>query len=393
MKIRSLFPNVLILGIILVLFAGAAGLQAQCAKDCLKGSCAGACVPGAFRVINLDSHGEEGEHGWLGVVLSQTTRFRKGEKKERKSKEGVTITSVIDGSPASKAGLQEGDVVVKVDDEDVEEVNEFVEYIKGKKPGDEVKLVVLRDGDSKRIKVELGERKGRHHFSLENLVLPHGLGSHAFLAQLGGKPRLGVELTGLTDQLRKYFKVENGLGVLVSKVLEETPAERAGLRAGDVIVAVNGKEVTCASDVRSALSDVEKGERADIEFVRNGSIRTVSAEIDTEKAESDLHRYFKAFPREEMRKELKIIGESKDRVLDILGDYFKEHGELIKEYLDEHKPTLEEYIKSLGEIMEEYGEAIEELGEDYFDGFIEKYREPSSIDIEIIKDGTIISSV
>jgi membrane-associated protease RseP (regulator of RpoE activity) len=93
------------------------------------------------------------------------------------------------------------------------------------------------------------------------------------------KGRLGVRVTSLTSELRKHLGAPEDRGVLVASVEPNTPAAKAGIQVGDVIVEVRGRKIDGAFDVLSALADVGKGELAKIELVRAGSSRTVEATL------------------------------------------------------------------------------------------------------------------
>jgi membrane-associated protease RseP (regulator of RpoE activity) len=93
------------------------------------------------------------------------------------------------------------------------------------------------------------------------------------------KGRLGVMVMGLTPELRKHFGAWPDRGVLVAHVDPGTPAAKAGIEVGDVIVEVHGKKIATAVDVLSALADVGKGEPTKIELVRDGKSRTLDATL------------------------------------------------------------------------------------------------------------------
>jgi membrane-associated protease RseP (regulator of RpoE activity) len=93
------------------------------------------------------------------------------------------------------------------------------------------------------------------------------------------KGRLGVTVIGLTPELRKHFGAPEDRGVIVARVDPGTPAAKAGLVVGDVIIAVHGKKVDGAPDVLSALTVVGKGEHTKIELVRDGTSRTLDATL------------------------------------------------------------------------------------------------------------------
>lgn len=97
---------------------------------------------------------------------------------------------------------------------------------------------------------------------------------------LRGGGYLGISTSNLTTDLRKHFGGTEDSGVMVGKVHENTPAARAGLRVGDLIIAVDGKPVESSFGITRALSDKKKGDQVRIDFVRNGARQQVSATVD-----------------------------------------------------------------------------------------------------------------
>ena len=231
---------------------------------------------------------------WLGVTLA-------GEKEGG----GARVTSVIADSPADKAGLKKGDVVVAMNGDKVVGPATLTEMIHAAKPGASVRLDVVRDGKKQTITAELAERKERfrviapgfegpaldeeqarrmaedarrlaeQYRSLELEQLPQ---LERMRIRLGGGPRLGVELVRTTPELREHLGAPEDHGVLVGKVLPGTPAEKAGLKVGDVITTVDGAEVSSAGAIVEAIAD-KGGQAVDIELVRDGKAMKVRAEI------------------------------------------------------------------------------------------------------------------
>jgi hypothetical protein len=99
-----------------------------------------------------------------------------------------------------------------------------------------------------------------------------------------GKPRLGVQLVETTEELRRHLGGHDDAGVLVSKVLSGTPAERAGIRVGDLIVAVDEQEVASPEELREALDDKE-GSTFPVELIRDK--RQISLEVTIKEEEED----------------------------------------------------------------------------------------------------------
>lgn len=103
----------------------------------------------------------------------------------------------------------------------------------------------------------------------------------------GKRAVLGVQLTDLTDQLRATFGVPAGEGTMIAKVVEGSPAQRAGLRAGDVITGVNGQPVASSRGLASAVRDLREGATASLEVWRDGIVQTMEAQVEVR--ENRLH--------------------------------------------------------------------------------------------------------
>lgn len=208
------------------------------------------------------------KHGWLGVFLSE-------------DEDGVTITGVKTDGPAEKAGLKEGDRFVEIDGNKVGDSEDIRRAIHGLEPGDTVQIVVMREGKKKTVTATLGEAP-KSTWSMEGFPGAHylqGLGN-LYVPGMGiSRTYLGVRVQSMTEELREYFKAPRGRGVLVSRVEEDTPAAKAGLRAGDVIIAVNGKGIAERGDIAEALADKEPGDTVPVKIVRDGSEKTLTVEI------------------------------------------------------------------------------------------------------------------
>jgi membrane-associated protease RseP (regulator of RpoE activity) len=101
-----------------------------------------------------------------------------------------------------------------------------------------------------------------------------------------GKGRLGTSVVSLTEELRLHFGAPADAGILVSKVEPGSPAQKAGIKVGDVITKVDGDVVTDSSDVSSALADKKSGDAASVVVVRNKRALTLSAKLDSDDDES-----------------------------------------------------------------------------------------------------------
>lgn len=213
-------------------------------------------------VMVLDGRGAQ-----LGVMISDV---------DAKDLQGVRIDDVNPDSPAEKAGLREGDVVVEYDGERVRSARQFTRLVQETPDGRTVRIAVMRNGqkqtfdatpengvassfgfgidpDQLRDDIQRGLRDfrfddtlpRRFEYRVPDMVMPF----------MGSRGRLGVTVQSLTPELEEYFGAKNG-GVLVSSVAQESAASKAGLKAGDVITAINGRSVSDQGDLMRELADV-----------------------------------------------------------------------------------------------------------------------------------------
>ncbi len=232
------------------------------------------------RVI-IQTFGGESSRSFLGVnvweVNADVVR-EKGLSEER----GVLITSVVPGSAADKAGLEKGDVVIEYNGEAVQGVQQFIRLVRETPVGRKVTLKVIRDGKEITVTATMGERRHRKRksftftipeFRSPDIVIPDIPHIHTTWRT----PRLGIVGEELEGQLADYFGVEEG--VLVRSVIKDSPAARAGIRAGDVIVKVDDEKVATPREITSALRERE-GETVRITLVRDRKKMTVEVRLE-----------------------------------------------------------------------------------------------------------------
>lgn len=139
-----------------------------------------------------------------------------------------------------------------------------------------MRVVVDRDGKEMSFTVEIGERKGAMEWGGGSRWAPD---SFHFFERFKGTG-IGVSMQSLTGDLGEYFGVPRGEGALITEVMKDTPAEKAGLKAGDVIVEVDNEKVSSPSDVSSIIRDKDRGDKVDLTIVRNKARQKVSLEVD-----------------------------------------------------------------------------------------------------------------
>jgi serine protease Do len=203
------------------------------------------------------------------------------------------VEQVQPDSPAEKAGLKRSDVIVEFDGERVRSVRQFGRLVQETPPGRTVKATVMRDG--RRQDLQIAPREGGVYSGrtldtdrlrerlgdLDRLrdQLPRGAFNFNFnMPDILSGRRLGVTVEELTDQLSAYFGAKGG--VLVTSVADGSAAQRAGLKAGDVITTVDGQSVRSRDDLVRALRDARDDE-VKIGFVREKKDTSVTAKIES----------------------------------------------------------------------------------------------------------------
>lgn len=235
--------------------------------------------------------GDEGP-SWLGIETQEVTAENAKELK-LPAERGVLVAGVTKDSPAAKAGLKENDVITEVNGQRVEGAAQFRRMIHEIPAGRSAQLTVWRDGRAQTLSATLGKAEERHStwmnatpgafaFRMPEMQIPEmpsidlgeGMGVLA-----GGHPRLGIDAEDIGGQLGSFFGAPDGEGILVRSVNSGSPAEKAGLKAGDVITSFNGERVRSLGDLREKLAAQHESTTAKIGLLRNKSEVTVSVEL------------------------------------------------------------------------------------------------------------------
>ena len=261
----------------------------------------------AFELSNVT-----GSESYLGVYLEEVTADRARELK-LSDERGAIVMKVVEGSPAEKAGLKENDVIVSFNGRRVDTVRELQRLLAETPAGRNVQFETIRGGGNHTVQATLTRRSpevGWAHFddsllrknltqnqesllkrnqdtlrlyerSLERAGKSYGdfnfVAPGKFMYFRGSKLGIGVET--LTDQLAEFFGVKSGHAVLVTEVTENSAAAKAGLKAGDVITAVDGQTIGGVSELLQAISKKQEGTIA-ITIVRNRSEQTITVPVE-----------------------------------------------------------------------------------------------------------------
>jgi serine protease Do len=186
--------------------------------------------------------------GYLGINI-QNLDYDRAQAFGLTGTDGALVTEVNQDSPASRAGLEHGDVVLSVDGRPVKTTRDLIDYVASQQPGRTVELEVLRDGDRARKKVTLGEREA-----------PGGEESASEEKGESGIDWLGLDYQSLTPMLRQNHGLPAEVrGVVVRQVAPSSPLFDEGLAAGDVVTEVNGRPVEDAESFEAVVSAAPSG--------------------------------------------------------------------------------------------------------------------------------------
>lgn len=228
---------------------------------------------------------------FIGVYAEDVNKEDMGRYGMREVR-GVAITQVVKDSPAEKAGLRKDDVILRFEGDSVTSVRKLNRLVSEVAPDQTVRLTISRGGAEQDVSVTVGKRDNSMNTfrSLEGLegldrLMPPGAkvwkwegqapGADGRIFAFGNNRRIGVTSMQLTKQLADYFGISDGKGVLVTSVADDSPAAKAGLKAGDVITAIDGERIEGAGDLARGINNKKDGD-VTLTIIRNKNQRTIT---------------------------------------------------------------------------------------------------------------------
>ena len=237
---------------------------------------------------------------FLGVFAEDVSKENMGRYGLREAR-GVGITQVVKDSPAEKAGLRKDDVILRFEGDSVTSVRKLNRLVSEVAPDQTVRLGISRGGSELEVSVTIGKRNASANTldrfpgmeglkdlqAFKGLMTPEAPGANVFkwegpgagpegmVFSFGNNRRIGVSTMALTKQLAEYFGVAEGQGVLVTSVAEDSPAAKAGIKAGDIITAVDGEKVEASGDVARGINKKKEGD-VTLTVIRKGNQRTIT---------------------------------------------------------------------------------------------------------------------
>jgi C-terminal processing protease CtpA/Prc len=223
---------------------------------------------------------KKGKSAFLGVVLDEVSDKVAADYGVGAGG-GALVQEISRHSPADEAGLRANDIIVKFGTTSIGTPDDLRGAIREKSPGDIVTLEIVRGGKRQSVEVTLGSQTTREIKKIiieddDDFEEAYPGKAHKFMER-AKRGYAGVHLQELGEGLAKYFKVDKG--VLISDVEKDSPAQKAGLEAGDVIVRIDGDATEDAGDVRRLVRRHEPGETAKFEIVRKGKTQTVEVKL------------------------------------------------------------------------------------------------------------------
>ncbi len=183
--------------------------------------------------------------GWLGVLIQDVTRDL-AESFGMKTPSGALVSKVLDDSPAAKAGLKTGDVILEFEGKPIDRSSDLPPLVGHAPIGSTAKLKILRSGKTQTVQVKVAE-----------LPSEEKLAEASTSEKKGKADRLGLTVADLTAEQRQALELERH-GVLVQEI-EEGPAAEAGIRRGDVLLKVNGSDVDNVAQLRKLVEGLPPG--------------------------------------------------------------------------------------------------------------------------------------
>lgn len=226
----------------------------------------------ASRIVEQLKSDKKVSRGWIGVSI-QDVDANTAKALGLPDAKGAIIGSVMDGEPAEKAGMKDGDVVLEVNGKPIEDSNALLRAIAAEAPGSTVRFTVWRDGAKKELSVKLGERGGHT--------------ADASGARKEAPAALGLSVRPLPAEEARAAGLKRGTGLLVTGVEPGLPAAEAEIREGDILLTANFKHLRSASDLSRIVNNDATKKRGAVmlQIQRRGQtfLRALPLTVEAEK--------------------------------------------------------------------------------------------------------------
>jgi C-terminal processing protease CtpA/Prc len=219
----------------------------------------------------------------LGILI---TEVEKDQLEKYQLKGGARIMEVLEDSEAERIGLKKDDIIISFAGQEINNPSQIKSIISELQEEGQFEIVILRDGERKTFQAKLLPKKGEDlsvKLELDSLDfsdlsnLPHKIMKRMpYFVSKGGF--LGVHVKNLNEQLKDYFEVENG--VLIEEIIKDSPAEKAGLTAGDVILEIEKRKIEDYEDLVRTVNYYDPDDTIALKYSRKGKVSSVSIKLD-----------------------------------------------------------------------------------------------------------------
>lgn len=318
-----------------------------------------ATEPFFFHAADRD---DDDQPGWLGVYIQNIDQDL-ADDEGLPSTDGVYISGIVDGSPAEEAGLKKGDVIMKFDGQEARSIRRLTRLIEDSKPGSKVDIEIWRDGNQRVLVCEMGSDDDDDvwvfgddaGFDTPRAIVPPTPDAprapHAYSFSLGqlSSSYIGVGLYDMSDQLAAALGATDG-GALINQVEKDSPAEKAGLKAGDIIVEIDHKKVYDTDDVRKAIQKKKDGDVATVRILRD---KREDKTVDVKVESNDTWSGIGAPQRYRVRPDNTNLFEWRDDMHDGLAKMRRNLNESKEEWREEMQAEMRELREELKELRDQ----------------------------------------
>ncbi len=196
-------------------------------------------------VTQLKTNGQV-TRGWLGITI-QDLKGQLAEYYGVSGKTGVLVASVVPGDPADQAGIQPKDIITEINGEKVTTSRDLTKLAANLGVGDTAKVMILRNGKSKTLEIQIGKR-------------PMTMASASESRQKEKQGEYGFKVADLTPEMARRFKIEETSGVIVVGVIPNSQADTAGVQQGDLIIEINHKDIGSVKDFKALIDQPNKAD-------------------------------------------------------------------------------------------------------------------------------------
>jgi len=201
----------------------------------------------AKKIINDLMQGKKILYGWLGVII-QDVDSNLASYFGLNEKDGILVSRIVEASPAEKAGLKTGDIIISLDNEKIKNTESFIRALLKKNVGEQVVLGVIRDLKLYSAIVKIGERPE------DKIVVAQKKEQPQVIQKPINSSWRGMDVSDITAEIAQRFKINPEAGVIVAAVKPGSPAESSGIRPGDVIYEINKIQVKNTRDYSAAVA-------------------------------------------------------------------------------------------------------------------------------------------